>query len=192
MATLHIFPENDPGTAERVTDPEQIAEVLAGHGVRYGTHPAADAAAHPAAGDVLEAHRPLVNRLCEEGGYRFVDVARLHPDPGDPDWTGKAGAARRKFLTEHRHEEDEVRFFTAGHGCFYLRLGGRVYAVVCERGDLLSVPAGVRHWFDMGSVPDFCAIRFFREEDGWVGDFTGDPLGERIPTLDELLEAAVV
>ncbi|HZE15615.1 MAG TPA: cupin, partial [Mycobacterium sp.] len=48
---------------------------------------------------------------------------------------------------------------------------------------------GVRHWFDMGARPDFVAIRFFEEQDGWIGDFTGDPIGERFPTLDQLVAA---
>ena len=79
-----------------------------------------------------------------------------------------------------------VRFFVDGRGCFYLHLDDKVYAVVCEAGDLLSVPTGTRHWFDMGVRPTFCAIRFFQKDDGWVGDFTGDPIASRIPDLDEL------
>ncbi len=85
-----------------------------------------------------------------------------------------AAAARGKFLAEHRHAEDEVRFFAAGRGCFYLHLDGEVVAVVCEAAICCRCPAGTRHWFDMGSRPDFLAIRFFEEKDGWVGDFTGD------------------
>jgi len=69
----------------------------------------------------------------------------------------------------------------------YLHLEPEVFALVCEGGDVLSVPAGTRHWFDMGSEPDFVAIRFFEQEDGWVGDFTGDAIGERFPTLDQLV-----
>ena len=53
--------------------------------------------------------------------------------------------------------------------------------------NLMMVPAGTRHWFDMGSAPEFAAIRFFEQADGWIGDFTGDPIGERFPTLDQLV-----
>jgi 1,2-dihydroxy-3-keto-5-methylthiopentene dioxygenase len=41
----------------------------------------------------------------------------------------------------------------------------------------------------MGERPDFVAVRFFEQKDGWVGDFTGDTIGERFPTLDELVAA---
>ena len=99
---------------------------------------------------------------------------RCSPTTATPTGTTRRAAARSKFLAEHRHAEDEVRFFVAGRGCFYLHLEPEVLAVVCEGGDLLSVPAGTRHWFDMGSRPDFVAIRFFQQEDGWIGDFTGD------------------
>ncbi|GGQ26876.1 hypothetical protein GCM10010266_57640 [Streptomyces griseomycini] len=88
---------------------------------------------------------------------------------------------------ERRRAEDEVRFFAHGTGCFSLHPDGRVHAVVCEAGDPLSVPAGTRHWFDMGPRPEFAVIRFFEKEDGWVGDFTGDPIARRFPRLDALL-----
>jgi 1,2-dihydroxy-3-keto-5-methylthiopentene dioxygenase len=58
----------------------------------------------------------------------------------------------------------------------------------CERGDLLSVPAGTRHWFDMGTVPHFCAIRMFGSEAGWVAAFTGDPIAQRFPSFDAVNE----
>jgi len=112
---------------------------------------------------------------------------RLHPDATDAEWEAKAKAAREKFLDEHTHDEDEIRFFVDGHGCFYLHLGDEVHAVVCEAGDLMSVPTGTRHWFDMGHTPDFCAIRFFQEENGWVAGFTGATISARMPSLDELL-----
>ena len=56
--------------------------------------------------------------------------------------------------------------------------------VLCERGDLISVPANTRHWFDMGSAPDFCALRFFCNNEGWVARFTGDSIAERFPGLE--------
>ena len=93
-------------------------------------------------------------------------------------------ALRQKFLSEHTHGEDEVRFFVEGAGLFCLHLDERVYAVLCTKGDLISVPAGTRHWFDMGDRPRFTAIRLFNNPDGWIARFTGDTLAERFPRLD--------
>jgi 1,2-dihydroxy-3-keto-5-methylthiopentene dioxygenase len=191
MTLLQIMPDDGSAVDLRTSDPRLIATELAERGIRYEQWPAARELAPGASqDDVLAAYRAQVDQLCDEGGYRLVDVVRMHPDPDDPEWPEKARAARGKFLNEHTHAEDEVRFFVEGRGCFYLHLDERVYAVVCERGDLLSVPVGTKHWFDMGSVPEFCAIRFFQDDDGWVGDFTGSDVSTRIPELDELLAPA--
>lgn len=186
MALLQIMPEDAPGAVLlRTRDTEEVACELAAVGVRYDRW---DIDAPPRTSDqdeVLAAYRTEIDDLCAEGGFRLVDVARMHPSE-EPNWPAKAAEARAKFLDEHRHDEHEVRFFVHGFGCFYLHLADRVHAVVCESGDLLSVPAGTRHWFDMGPRPDFVAIRFFQEEDGWIGDFTGDPIASTFPRLDEL------
>jgi 1,2-dihydroxy-3-keto-5-methylthiopentene dioxygenase len=172
----------------RTTDEERIRAELSGWGIvfeRWATTRPLDAGADPER--VLDAYRDDVERISKTGGYRLVDVVRMRPDDADPEWPAKARAAREKFLEEHVHDEDEVRFFVEGRGCFYLHLDGLVHAVVCEAGDLLSVPRGTRHWFDMGRRPHFTAIRFFQEEDGWIADFTGEPTARQIPPLDELI-----
>jgi 1,2-dihydroxy-3-keto-5-methylthiopentene dioxygenase len=55
--------------------------------------------------------------------------------------------------------------------------------VLCEKNDWIRVPAGTRHWFDMGSKPQFCAMRFFNNSEGWLATFTGDPIAERFAKL---------
>ena len=99
-------------------------------------------------------------------------------------------AMRQKFLSEHKHGDDEVRFFVEGAGAFYLRDDARVLKVVCEQGDLLSVPKHTRHWFDMGPRPLFAAIRLFTTPDGWVAEFTGDKIAGTIPGYDPAKNAA--
>src|SRR5690606_23110267 len=94
-------------------------------------------------------------------------------------------ALRAKFLDEHTHAEDEVRFFVAGKGLFNLHIDEHVYAVLCEKGDVISVRAGVKHWFDMGEYPRFTAIRLFNNPDGWVAHFTGDTIAEQYPLLED-------
>ncbi|WP_174185224.1 1,2-dihydroxy-3-keto-5-methylthiopentene dioxygenase [Nocardia barduliensis] len=190
MTLLQVMAaDNAADVRVRTTDDERIGTELAGHGITFGRWPVVENAASVPSDELLAHYAKNVADLNESGRYKHIDIARIHPDDADPRWPEIAEGARKKFLDEHRHAEDEVRFFAAGRGCFYLHLGDEVLAVVCEGGDLLSVPAGTLHWFDMGSRPDFIAIRFFEEADGWVGDFTGDKISAGFPTLDELLTA---
>lgn len=176
MTHLRIFDADDAGTPRLDTrDPEAIAAALAELGVRYERWPLRDLPGDPSEEAVLAAYAPEVARLKAENGYRSDDVIRLTPDHPD------RAALRTKFLSEHRHSEDEVRFFVAGEGLFTLRDDDRVHAVLCEAGDLISVPAGMRHWFDMGPSPRFIAIRLFTNPEGWVANFTGDPIADRYP-----------
>ncbi|MGP8298547.1 1,2-dihydroxy-3-keto-5-methylthiopentene dioxygenase [Streptomyces inhibens] len=188
MTLLQVMPDGAPQTVLlRTTDAPTIAGTLAGHGVELRHWPVrGPVAPQDDSAEVLERYRAQVDEVCGREGMKVVDVARLHPS-ADPEWAQRAAKARSTFLEEHRHAENEVRFFAHGRGCFYLHLEEKVYATVCEAGDLLSVPAGTRHWFDMGSRPDFAAIRFFEEEDGWVGDFTADLLARAFPSLDALV-----
>jgi len=93
-------------------------------------------------------------------------------------------AMRKKFLDEHFHKEDEVRFFVAGSGLFTLHVDDKVYEILCETGDLIGVPDSTQHWFDMGPEPHFIAIRFFTEPDGWVGHFTGTGIAKKFPRYE--------
>ncbi|MDH6113707.1 1,2-dihydroxy-3-keto-5-methylthiopentene dioxygenase [Kitasatospora sp. MAP12-15] len=190
MTLLQIMPEDAPEHVRlRTTDPLVIGEALAECGVDFRRWPVR----LPVGPDtdpelILAAHRSEIDELCARQDLQLVDVARLYSDDTAPG-RERAAQARLSFLDEHRHAEDEVRFFVHGRGCFYLHLDGAVHAVVCEAGDLLSVPAGTTHWFDMGERPAFTAVRFFQQADGWIGDFTGSPIAKRFPLLDALLAA---
>ncbi len=188
MAYLTIYRDGDEPSLTLATDDEaEIREALAAKGVEYARWPVVEGLADDASSDdVLAAYAEPIAQLSEEQGYVLVDVAGLHPSD-DPGWGATAAGARQKFLTEHTHADDEVRFFAAGSGIFYLHLDDDVYAVLGEQGDLLSVPKGTTHWFDMGTQPNFTAVRFFRDENGWVGDFTGNPIAERIPDFDTIV-----
>ncbi len=57
--------------------------------------------------------------------------------------------------------------------------------MLCEKNDLISVPAGTKHWFDMGEEPHFVAIRLFNNPEGWVAKFTGDAIAKSSPGLED-------
>lgn len=129
--------------------------------------------------EVIDAYRESVDRLMKAHDFRSVDVVVMQPDNPSREML------REKFLHEHVHSEFEVRFFVDGQGLFCIHTDDKVYAVLCTRGDLISVPANTRHWFDMGPAPFFKAIRLFTTTDGWVAQYTADPIAQRFPRLGE-------
>ncbi|MDO1529696.1 acireductone dioxygenase [Fulvimonas sp. R45] len=180
MSRLRIFDENRPGTPLSVhTAHAAIARELAGVGVRFEQWAASQPIAPGASQDeVIAAYRADIDRLMREEGYQSVDVISLAPDHPD------RAALRQKFLSEHTHSEDEVRFFVAGAGQFTLHIDGKVYDVLCEAGDLIGVPDGTRHWFDMSEAPSFVAIRLFTNKEGWVANFTGSDIAQGFPRME--------
>lgn len=179
MSRLRIFADADGNgplaTHDRHTD---IARELRAVGVRFERWDASqDVQPGASAEAVIAAYRPQIDRLMSEEGYHAVDVVSLNPDHPD------RATLRQKFLNEHTHSEDEVRFFVAGRGLFTLHIGDKVYEVLCEQGDLIGVPDGTRHWFDMSESPYFVAIRLFTNPAGWVAEFTGDDIAQRFPRL---------
>ena len=179
MSRLTIYDENRAGQPLSVhTDHARIARELGAVGVRFEQWEASRPVVPGASQDeVIAAYRSDIDRLMREGGYQAVDVISLAPDHPD------RAALRQKFLSEHTHSEDEVRFFVAGSGQFTLHLDGKVYDVLCEQGDLIGVPDGTRHWFDMSEAPYFVAIRLFTNKEGWVANFTGDDIATRCPRM---------
>ena len=180
MSRLRIFQENDPATPLLVANGRQyIVEQLTRIGVRFEQWQAnAPIAPGATQEEVFAAYREDIDQIVAEKGFRTVDVVSIAPDNPNRE------AMRAKFLDEHFHKEDEVRFFVAGSGLFTLHVDGLVYEIKCEQGDLIGVPDSTLHWFDMGPSPYFIAIRFFTEPDGWVGHFTGTDLAQKFPRFE--------
>jgi 1,2-dihydroxy-3-keto-5-methylthiopentene dioxygenase len=184
MSLLTIHPESQPQLAEIMTDPDAIASSLSQLGVTFERW-AADQPIPPEAlqDEILQAYRKPVARLKAAHGFQSADVISVdvtHPHRAE---------LRANFLNEHIHSDFEVRFFVEGRGLFYLHPDERVYVVLCEKGDLISVPAGVKHWFDMGANPHLKCIRLFSSPQGWVADFTGDDISRRFPDFETYLAA---
>jgi 1,2-dihydroxy-3-keto-5-methylthiopentene dioxygenase len=181
MSRLRIFNEATPDQPEFVsTDVADIARELAPIGVGFERWEASKPVRPGDEPDIiLDAYRADIDRIVAERGFNTVDVVSISPEhPNHAEMRGK-------FLDEHFHKEDEVRFFVAGSGLFTLHVGEKVYEMKCEQGDLISVPDSTLHWFDMGPEPNFVAIRFFTEADGWVGHFTGTDIAKRFPRFEK-------
>ena len=179
MSRLRIFSETQPQQPLSVhTEHDDVTRELTKAGVRFERWEASQPI-EPGASqeEVIAAYRADIDRLMAEEGYQAVDVISLKPDHPD------RAALRQKFLSEHTHVEDEVRFFVAGAGQFTLHLGDKIYDILCEQGDLIGVPDGTRHWFDMSESPYFVAIRLFTNKEGWVAQYTGEDIAERFPRM---------
>ena len=180
MSRLRIFDDHAPGTPLlATTDRTEMGAELAKIGVHLEQwEPAHAVQPGDAPEAIMAAYQSDIDRLVEANGFKSVDVVSIAPDNPDRE------AMRGKFLDEHFHKEDEVRFFVAGSGLFTLHVGEKVYEVLCEAGDLIAVPDSMTHWFDMGPEPSFVAIRFFTEPDGWVGHFTGTEIAKQFPRYE--------
>jgi 1,2-dihydroxy-3-keto-5-methylthiopentene dioxygenase len=177
MSRLTVYRDDAPGVPVLTTeDADQIAAGLRPIGVRFERWESPVALSPEDSPEtILDAYRPYLDGLMGETGAGSADVIKLTPDnPAAP-------AMRQKFLAEHTHSEDEVRFFVHGAGNFIMHVDGKVYDAHCVQGDLISVPRNTRHWFDAGDRPFFTALRIFTDSSGWVPEFTGDAISERFP-----------
>ena len=182
MSRLTIYADNAPQQVLLQTEnSREIIDRLNEYGVNFERWDAAfpiTPASTPE--EILNAYATQIERLKAAGGYQTADVINM--SPSHPDKV----ALRQKFLSEHQHSEDEVRFFVKGTGMFYLHLNGHVLAVQCCKNDLISVPADTKHWFDMGDAPDFTCVRLFTNTEGWVAKYTGDKLADAFPKFEDL------
>ena len=156
--------------AENVTirDREPVTAFLSQHGIDYERwtpeHPvSADAPAE----DVLSAYAHEIDTLKARGGYATADVIDVKPETPNLD------VMLAKFSREHWHDEDEVRFIIEGRGLFHIHpASGPVFAIEVEAGDLIRVPQGTWHWFDLCAEREIRAIRLFKDPAGWAPVYT--------------------
>ncbi len=172
MAILNI-----PDTHTQLTNPQEIRSYLNARGVFFDQWQAQvvfeDAATQE---EILAAYAHELQPYMQANGYQTADVISINKlTPNYPE-------IRAKFLSEHTHSEDEVRFFVDGQGYFWFNLENQepVFNVLCQAGDLISVPAGTKHWFDAGEENPFVkAIRIFIDPSGWVPEYTHSKIEQR-------------
>jgi 1,2-dihydroxy-3-keto-5-methylthiopentene dioxygenase len=129
--------------------------------------PSRPVAQDASAEQVLSAYAEDVERLKAAGGYVTADVIDVRPDTPGLD------AMLARFSREHWHDEDEVRFILEGHGIFHVRTrAGELLAIEVGPGDLLRVPRGTWHWFDLCADRRIRAIRLFQDPSGWTPHYT--------------------
>jgi len=163
MAVVRIPADNTV-----LRDADQVTAFLAARGIEYERWtPDRPIPADASPETVLAAYSREIETLKTRGGYRTADVIDVHPDVPNLD------AMLAKFNREHWHDEDEVRFIVAGRGLFHIHpRGDRVFALEVEAGDLIRVPRGTHHWFDLCAERRIRAIRLFQDTSGWTPHYT--------------------
>jgi len=169
MALVTILNEN-----KTLKTADEITSGLAAYGIDYErwqpAHPVADDAAPE---EILQAYSREIEQLKSRGGYVTADVIDVSPATPGLD------TMLAKFNREHWHDEDEVRFIIAGHGLFHIHApNGPVLAIEVETGDLIRVPRGTWHWFNLCGDRRIRAIRLFQDTAGWTPNYTDSRVDE--------------
>lgn len=157
-----------PDENRTIEDSAEITEALGSIGIQYErwepSHPIGPEAS---AEEILQAYKPEIDRLKESGGYVTADVIDVKPDTPNLD------AMLNKFNSEHWHDEDEVRFIIEGRGIFHIHpKEGPIVSIETQAGDLIRVPRGTLHWFDLCGEKRIRAIRLFQDPSGWTPHYT--------------------
>lgn len=170
MAVIHVPDEN-----RTLTDVGEIRAFLQPYGIWYEQWDVAGRIGPEATNEeILQAYAPEIQRLKQQGGYVTADVINVTPATPGLD------AMCAKFADEHTHSEDEVRFTVKGRGVFHIHPPqGPVFAITVESGDLINVPAGTRHWFNLCSDKTIRCIRLFLDPSGWAPHYVADPVNKR-------------
>jgi 1,2-dihydroxy-3-keto-5-methylthiopentene dioxygenase len=163
MALVRIAAEH-----RTISAPDDIRAFLASQGIDYErTDPSAPVGPDTPADEVLAAYRAKIDELKAKGGYVTADVIDVFPDTPNLD------AMLNRFNSEHWHDEDEIRFIVEGRGLFHIHpKDGPVFAIEVEAGDLIRVPRGTHHWFDLCVDRRIRAIRLFQDKSGWTPHYT--------------------
>ncbi|HEU4765993.1 MAG TPA: cupin domain-containing protein [Pyrinomonadaceae bacterium] len=180
MALVTIIDDDDArANAKTLRTAEEITKGLAEHGIDYErwqpSHPVAEGAP---AEVILQAYANEIEELKTRGGYVTADVIDVNPTtPGLNDMLAK-------FNREHWHDEDEVRFIIAGRGLFHIHSKlGPILAIEVEAGDLIRVPRGTLHWFNLCADRRIRAIRLFQDTAGWTPHYTESQVDESFMPL---------
>ena len=159
MARVVVPEEN-----RSLTDASEIREFLSPFGIWYEHWPVEQRLPAQATNEqILAEFAPEIESLKQRGHFITADVINVNSQTPNLD------AMLAKFDKEHTHAEDEVRFTVAGRGVFHLHPeGGPVFAVEVSAGDLINVPRGMQHWFNLCEDRSIRCIRLFEDPTGWT------------------------
>ncbi len=162
MARVIIQDEN-----RSITAVEEIRQFLEPFGIWYENWPVEGRLTPEATNEeILAEFAPEIESLKQRGQFVTADVINVNRATPNLD------VMLAKFDKEHTHSEDEVRFTVAGRGLFHIHPDqGPVFAVEVEAGDLINVPVGTKHWFNLCDDRQIRCIRLFQDAAGWAPEY---------------------
>ncbi|MQA55786.1 acireductone dioxygenase [Pseudomonas piscis] len=179
MSSLSVYHVSSPDLPNKVlTHFEDIAATLAEQGIAIERWPHATRIEPGASQEqVLGAFQAQLDPLMSQRGHASLEVLSRKGSYADIDGS---------LPEEQRLDDDAALLLLAGRGLLYLHIDDYVYGLVCERHELVSLPAGTAHWFDMGEQPDLVAIRLFGGKTATqAAKITGDAIASVFPRLDD-------
>ena len=181
MSILCVYHLSTPDTPNKVlTHADDIASTLAEQGVGFERWQASTRVeAGASAAEVTAAYQEQIDSWMTAQGYAQVQVLSVNRE--HPQKVALVAGLR----DEHYHGADEIRLFAAGRGLLGLHIGDYVYTVLCEKHDLLRIPAGMPRWFDLGEEPRVVAISLFQTASGAEAQVTGSGIAQGFPGLDD-------
>lgn len=184
MSFLHVYHEADGEQPLLSThESDRIGLEMSANRIHFQSYALPPLRQTASAEEVLDEHVDLIDEMRALSGCQRVELRSMSPVYPD-------GNLRRELLySESRSIGQNWHLFLHGQAIFYLHLDYRVYVIGCERGDLISIPADVPHWFDMGPQPDFVTLTLSEDASHVLAETTSD-IALRFPRYESLVNHA--
>ncbi|XP_037661972.1 1,2-dihydroxy-3-keto-5-methylthiopentene dioxygenase-like [Choloepus didactylus] len=107
---------------------------------------------------------PELEKIRRERNYSWMDIITICKDKL-PNYEEKI----KMFYEEHLHLDDEIRYILDGSGYFDVRdKEDKWIRISMEKGDMITLPAGIYHRFTLDEKNYVKAMRLFVGEPVWT------------------------